>query len=337
VSSHRGGGTPHDERPSLLMDDRDWQHGPSAEPIRMLSALESQTRPRGRTARPASVAPDAGAGGWMRALMAVLVLAVLGTAGAYVWLLTHADRPPLAAAPEAVTEPAQALARPTATPPTVRPASAPRVTAATIESLPVAAAPPSASARATPSPFDELQRPEVADPGPGSSAPAAVPRPTSQPTRTAASPVATKAAAATPAASTMSLRLSTALAAAPDPTAPPQEPPGAGVGRPPEPPPATRTPAERRQAQREADAALLSALVSHVRKHSRQEVNGEMPPLRLPGSGSGSVTTIAQIVNQCRSLHGEEAKVCRVRICENYWGKDDACSIRPTFLAHEPH
>lgn len=97
------------------------------------------------------------------------------------------------------------------------------------------------------------------------------------------------------------------------------------------------TPAQRRKAARDADVALLTAMIEHVSANSRQEVNGSMAPLRLPGSRGQPMTTIAQIVEHCRSLAGEEAKVCKVRICENYWGKDDACSTRPDFHRPEPH
>ena len=94
---------------------------------------------------------------------------------------------------------------------------------------------------------------------------------------------------------------------------------------------------QRRQAAREADAASLAALVAHVSANSRREVNGTMPPLRLGGSKAPPMYTIAQIVGYCRSLTGEEAKQCRVQICENYWGKDDACSTRPSFHRADGH
>jgi hypothetical protein len=97
------------------------------------------------------------------------------------------------------------------------------------------------------------------------------------------------------------------------------------------------TPTQRRKAAREADAALLRALVTHVSTHSRQEVNGAMPAVRPAGGKGPTMTTIAQIVGYCRTLHGEEAKQCRVQICENYWGKDDACSTRPAFHKAEGH
>jgi hypothetical protein len=97
---------------------------------------------------------------------------------------------------------------------------------------------------------------------------------------------------------------------------------------------ANMTPAQRRKAARDADVALLAAMIEHVSAHSREEVNGVMPPLRLPGAKARSMTTIAQIVEHCRTLEGEEAKVCKVKICENYWGKDDACSTKPDF--HKP-
>ena len=95
--------------------------------------------------------------------------------------------------------------------------------------------------------------------------------------------------------------------------------------------------AQRRKAAREADAALLRALVAHVSTHSRQEVTGAMPAVRPAGGKGPAMTTIAQIVGYCRTLHGEEAKQCRVQICENYWGKDDACSTRPAFHKVEGH
>jgi hypothetical protein len=97
------------------------------------------------------------------------------------------------------------------------------------------------------------------------------------------------------------------------------------------------TAAQRRKAAREADVALLAAMIEHVSANSRKEVNGAMPELRLPGGKGRGLTTIAQIVEHCRTLEGEEAKICKVRICENYWGKDDACSTRPDFHRPDQH
>lgn len=151
------------------------------------------------------------------------------------------------------------------------------------------------------------------------------------------------APAAAPKAALVAAPPTVATAAAPSPTAPVavKESKSEPVATAPVPsllaPPADQanmTPAQRRKAARDADVALLAAMIEHVSAHSREEVNGVMPPLRLPGAKARSMTTIAQIVEHCRTLEGEEAKVCKVKICENYWGKDDACSTKPDF--HKP-
>ncbi|MBK1613887.1 hypothetical protein CKO44_10440 [Rubrivivax gelatinosus] len=66
-------------------------------------------------------------------------------------------------------------------------------------------------------------------------------------------------------------------------------------------------------------------MVQHM---NRQEANA---------GGRGEIT-IADLVRRCRSLAGEEALRCRRRICENYWGRADACprSLAPSKAAVRP-
>lgn len=64
----------------------------------------------------------------------------------------------------------------------------------------------------------------------------------------------------------------------------------------------------------DADVLLLSALLAHV---SRADANGNLP--------EQDQLTIAQLVKRCDVRATEEARECRRRICEGYWGKAEAC------------
>jgi cytoskeletal protein RodZ len=64
----------------------------------------------------------------------------------------------------------------------------------------------------------------------------------------------------------------------------------------------------------DADVLLLSALLAHV---SRTDANGSLP--------EQDQLTIAQLVKRCDARATEEARECRRRICEGYWGKAEAC------------
>ena len=71
---------------------------------------------------------------------------------------------------------------------------------------------------------------------------------------------------------------------------------------------------------RDADIALLTALLAHVSRDS---------PARPLGTQTQS--TIAQIVQRCETRGGKdtkEARECRRRICDGYWGKAEACPAR---------
>lgn len=71
---------------------------------------------------------------------------------------------------------------------------------------------------------------------------------------------------------------------------------------------------------RDADIALLTALLAHVSRDS---------PARPLGTQTQS--TIAQIVQRCETRDGKdtkEARDCRRRICDGYWGKAEACPAR---------
>lgn len=64
----------------------------------------------------------------------------------------------------------------------------------------------------------------------------------------------------------------------------------------------------------DADVLLLSALLAHV---SRTDAKGALP--------EQDQLTIAQLVKRCDARATEEARECRRRICEGYWGKAEAC------------
>jgi ribosomal protein L40E len=64
---------------------------------------------------------------------------------------------------------------------------------------------------------------------------------------------------------------------------------------------------------------LLSALLAHVAR-GNAAVGGSQAML-----AEQDQTTIAQIVQRCEARGGEEARACRRRICEGYWGKAEAC------------
>ncbi len=277
----------------------------------MLASLEP-ARKAGGKARPrtpewpaASSRPVDRPTPWGRVwTIAGLLLVVVAIGGAYVGVIRG-----------------QALQPGTMAEASIDPQSNPVVAALTSPSAPVDASP--ASIEVLPDRPDAASSPGLA---PSAAAPAASPA--------SASPPALSSARGLPAAT----RPQT-----PEPTdhgspfnALGAEPPDKPVVPPPQPThvDAALTPAQKRKATQAGDSALLKALVQHVAAHSKEEVKGTMPPLRLKGSKT-PMTTIAQIVNHCRSLEGEEAKVCKVRICENYWGKDDACSTRPDFHRFE--
>ncbi|BAL95932.1 hypothetical protein RGE_25930 [Rubrivivax gelatinosus IL144] len=75
----------------------------------------------------------------------------------------------------------------------------------------------------------------------------------------------------------------------------------------------------------DADVDLIAAMVQHM---NRQEAN----------AGDRGEISIADLVRRCKSLAGNDALRCRRRICENYWGKADACprSLAPGKAAVRP-
>jgi hypothetical protein len=46
------------------------------------------------------------------------------------------------------------------------------------------------------------------------------------------------------------------------------------------------------------------------------------------GTARMNELTIADLVQRCRQLGGDEATQCKKRICSGYWGKADACPAR---------
>lgn len=71
----------------------------------------------------------------------------------------------------------------------------------------------------------------------------------------------------------------------------------------------------------DADVDLIAALVQHLSRDTR-----------------GTELGIADLVARCKSLQGSEALRCQRRICENYWGRADACprSQAPNEVAARP-
>lgn len=70
----------------------------------------------------------------------------------------------------------------------------------------------------------------------------------------------------------------------------------------------------------DADVLLLSALLDHVSNEGRA---------MLPASSRQ--VTLAQVVRRCEARSGRsaaQARECRQRICEGYWGKAEACPMR---------
>ena len=84
-------------------------------------------------------------------------------------------------------------------------------------------------------------------------------------------------------------------------------------------------------AARKADAAGASTqggadpdvdLIAAVMRH------GEAPAAGRGAEGDTTTSSIAGLVSRCKSLGGSEAKACRQRLCEGYWGKAEACPKR---------
>lgn len=73
----------------------------------------------------------------------------------------------------------------------------------------------------------------------------------------------------------------------------------------------------------DADVDLIAALVQHMDRDA---------------SAAKGDLTIADLVGRCKSLAGSEAQRCMRRICENYWGRAEACprSAAPSEVAVRP-
>ena len=69
----------------------------------------------------------------------------------------------------------------------------------------------------------------------------------------------------------------------------------------------------------DADVDLIAAVMRH----------GDAPAAGRNASGeTAAPSSIASLVSRCKSLGGDEAKACRQRLCEGYWGKAEACPKR---------
>lgn len=66
------------------------------------------------------------------------------------------------------------------------------------------------------------------------------------------------------------------------------------------------------------DVDLIAAVMRH----------GEAPAAGRSAEGEAPTSSIAGLVSRCKSLGGSEAKACRQRLCEGYWGKAEACPKR---------
>jgi hypothetical protein len=71
---------------------------------------------------------------------------------------------------------------------------------------------------------------------------------------------------------------------------------------------------------KDADVDLLAALVAHVASSNNAQA-------RQPLAQQDQLT-IAGIVRRCDTLGGQEARDCRRKICDGYWGKADACPAK---------
>ena len=74
----------------------------------------------------------------------------------------------------------------------------------------------------------------------------------------------------------------------------------------------------------DADVDLIAALMQHLNREDA--VDGNTP------------TTIADLVGRCKGLAAAEALRCQRRICDNYWGRAEACprSLAPRDVAVRP-
>ena len=270
-------------------------HG--SDPLRMLSGLDASTRPTRLT-------PAAGRSSrWIAAAAALLIL---GGGGAW-WIKHQRSAPGLAVLESPV--PRRAAATPTldvlkraapapgSTPAFATAASRPMndagATTARIETLPDARPPTAALRVVAAAPAKTM----VAATSPrATSKHAPKPKPTKQELlkeqRLAAKQAAQVAAASKAARTRVAVH-----APAPAPAAQPTEAAGPNG--------------------KDADIALLSALLAHVSR------NAQSAPLAAPDQ-----MTIAQVVQRCEARGGQEARECRRRICEGYWGKADACPAR---------
>lgn len=287
-------------QPSLLGEaDAASRAGPSidAGKMRMLDELEAVVRPRAEArASPLS--------GGAVALLGAAVVAV----GAAWWWTTH-----LGSAAPAASAKALAVSVPAA-------ASAPQIalnverTAANAASAPArieTTAPTAATAAAEP---DARQTPPAALPAarPVQRAPAvakATPKKgdekvTTVATRSGKRTMTVTQAGAAPAVKTPGT--ATAKTATDKSLASPADPVTRAGG--------ARNP----KAADDADVLLLSALLAHV---SRNTAGGLLEEDQL---------TIAQLVKRCDARGADEARECRRRICEGYWGKAEACPAPAT-------
>jgi len=75
-------------------------------------------------------------------------------------------------------------------------------------------------------------------------------------------------------------------------------------------------------AHRDADVDLIAAVMRHADPVAPAAGVAAAPSVRA------SESSIAGLVARCKTLAGAEAKACRRRICDGYWGKADACPAK---------
>jgi hypothetical protein len=86
----------------------------------------------------------------------------------------------------------------------------------------------------------------------------------------------------------------------------------------------------RSPAGKDADVELLAAL---MRYSDEVAAPGAGKAKAQSGAARMNELTIADLVQRCKALGGDEATQCKKRICSGYWGKADACPAKQAPVA----
>lgn len=232
-------------------------------------------------------------GGWV----AVAVMATVALGGTYLW---HAGQP--AAAPAvAAADPGAAAGRRVESAPVSRKVdevpAASTPPAAVIETVAAAAAVPTTPAAV--SAPSKVAGPEAATPPSARSVPAAA---RITPARAQRSPTVVAEVGSTP------RRTPPARLASKEPKLAAVDTRAGGGSSP------------------DSDVDLLAAMVDHLQGTTKPSLPTASAATRA-GYGERPVS-IATLVRDCKRLGGSAAVQCRRQICENYWGKAQACPAR---------